>query len=114
LSEPVKEDIKHEIEDSRLHCQINESNRRIDEMSTMTTIMRSGYYILRLLPVLAWVPFGTRSQLNRATNAFENELLHSGMEPDAAHQLADAFKKSNKDMVKQLTSPRVWMQIRSN
>jgi hypothetical protein len=36
------------------------------------------------------------------------------MEPDAAHQLADAFKKSNKDMVKQLTSPRVWMQIRSN
>jgi hypothetical protein len=83
-------------------------------MSTMTTIMRSGYYILRLVPILLWVPFGTRSQLNRATNAFENELLHSGMEPDAAHQLADAFKKSNKDMVKQLTSPRVWMQIRSN
>lgn len=83
-------------------------------MSTMTTIMRSGYYIVRLVPILLWVPFGTRSQLNRATNAFENELLHSGMEPDAAHQLADAFKKSNKDMVKQLTSPRVWMQIRSN
>jgi len=83
-------------------------------MSTMTTIMRSGYYILRLLPVLVWVPFGTRSQLNRATNAFENELLQSGMEPNAAHQLADAFKKSNKDMVKQLTSPWAWMWNRSD
>jgi hypothetical protein len=78
-------------------------------MSSMTTIMRSGYYILRMLPVLLWIPLGTWSQLNRATSAFEDELLHSGMEPNAAHQLANAFKNSNKRVLKQLTSFRIWM-----
>jgi hypothetical protein len=77
-------------------------------MVSVTTTIRSGYYILRILPILLWIPVSVRSYSRRATRAFEKELLHSGLEPTVAHQLAEAFSKGNKGLIKKLTSPRTW------
>jgi hypothetical protein len=77
-------------------------------MVSATNIMRSGYYLAKLLPVLLWTPVSMRSDLRRATHAFEKELLDSGLESTVAHQLAEAFSKGNKSLVKKLTSLRTW------
>ena len=79
-------------------------------MVSVTKILRSGYYIATLLPLLLWIPLGTRRQLRRAKKAFEEELLDNGLEPNTAHQLATFFKDAYVDVIKQLTSPRNWMQ----
>jgi len=79
-------------------------------MVSVTTIIRSGFYVARLLPLL-WIPLATRLRLRRATSAFENELLNSGLEPAAAHQLANTFNKTYMNLIKQATSPRNWTQI---
>jgi hypothetical protein len=77
-------------------------------MVSATNIMRSGYYLAKLLPVLLWAPVSLRSYSHRVTHAFEKELLDSGLEPTVAHQLAEAFNKGNKNMIKKLTSLRAW------
>jgi hypothetical protein len=83
-------------------------------MVSVTTILRSGYHIATILPLLLWIPVGTRLHLRRARKAFEDELLNSGLEPSAAHQLAGAFNDAFKDVIRQVTSPRNWMQIRGS
>jgi hypothetical protein len=49
-----------------------------------------------------------RSHSRRATDAFEKELVQSGLEATVAHQLAEAFSKGNKGVIKKLTSLRTW------
>jgi hypothetical protein len=78
-------------------------------MVSATTVLRSGYYIAKLLPLLLWVPVSTRLHLRRATKAFENELLNNDLEPSAAHQLGTAFNDAYKDVINQVISPRNWM-----
>ena len=60
-------------------------------MASVTAVLRSGYYIATLFPLLLWMPVGTRLHLRRARKAFEDELLKSGLEPTAAHHLATAM-----------------------
>jgi len=79
-------------------------------MVSVTTILRSGYYVMTLLPLLLWIPVGTRLHLRRATKAFENELLNNGLEPNAAHQLGTAFNDAYKHVIRQVISPRSWMK----
>jgi len=79
-------------------------------MVSLTTILRSGYYVATLLPLLLWLPLGTRRNLRRAKQVFERELLNSGLEPNIAHQLAAAFNDAYIDVIKQLTSPGNWMR----
>lgn len=83
-------------------------------MVSVTSVLRSGYYITTLLRLLVWMPVGTRLHLRRATKAFEDELINSGLEPSDAHQLATAFNNAYKDVIRQLTSPRSWMQVRGS
>ena len=83
-------------------------------MVSVTTILRSGYHIAALLALLISIPVRTRLHLRRATKAFEDELLKSGLEPSTAHQLATAFNDAYKDVIRQLTSLRNWMQIRGS
>jgi hypothetical protein len=83
-------------------------------MVSVTTILRSGYYITTLLPLLLLIPLRTRFHLRRATKAFEDELLKNGLEPNAAHQLATAFNNAYKDVIRQVTSLRNLMQVRSS
>jgi hypothetical protein len=80
----------------------------IRAMVSATNVMRSGYYLAKMLPVLLWTPISMRSHSRRATDVFEKELLESGLEAAVAHQLAEAFSKGNKGVIKKLTSLRTW------
>lgn len=80
-------------------------------MASITTIMRSGYYILRMLPQFVWLPVDMRTRLRRATDAFEDQLLQNGINPDVARELAETYHKANKNLVNQLTSPKTWTRI---
>jgi len=77
-------------------------------MVSATNVMRSGYYLAKMLPVLLWVPISMRSRSRRATHAFEKELVQSGLEPTVAHQLAEVFSKGNKGVIKKLSSLHTW------
>jgi hypothetical protein len=77
-------------------------------MVSVTTIIKSGYYILSLLPTLLWIPVNTRLQLRRATGTFENELVKRGLEPAVAQELANAFNEAYRKVIKEVTSPRNW------
>jgi len=77
-------------------------------MASITAIMRSGYYILRMLPHLVWLRVDMRARLRQATGAFEEQLLQSGLSQDIAHELAESYRGTNKHMIGQMTSPRFW------
>lgn len=77
-------------------------------MLSVTVIIRSGYYILKMIPLLVWTPLSLRLHLRRATATFEDELLRNGLEPDAADQIANAFNKACKSAIEQATSLRSW------
>jgi hypothetical protein len=77
-------------------------------MASAINILRSGYYILRMLPFLLWMPLGMRLHSRRATHVFEDELVRNGLEETVASQLAKTFNKANMSAVKQLTSLRSW------
>jgi hypothetical protein len=63
---------------------------------------------MKILPTLLWVPVEMRLGLRRATEAFEDELLRSGLEPTTSRQIASTFNEAHKQLVKQLTSPQTW------
>jgi hypothetical protein len=77
-------------------------------MASVTTIIKSGYYILSLLPTLLWIPVNTRLQLRRATGNFESELLKRGLEPVVAEELASTFNEAYRGVIKEVTSTRNW------
>jgi len=77
-------------------------------MVSATTIARSGYYILKMLPSLLWLPLSIRKNIGHMTDVFEEELIQSGLDHDVSHQLAKAYHDANKQLVSQMTSPRSW------
>lgn len=76
-------------------------------MVSMTDIMRSGYYVLRMFPLLL-LPLQLKGHVRRAANAFEDQLLQSGLSPDIARELARAYEKANEDLMKTFSSPSTW------
>jgi hypothetical protein len=77
-------------------------------MASFTAIIRSGYYVIRMFPSLMWAPINMRRHLGRATDAFENQLLQSGINREVAQELAETYRHTNKELISQLTSPRSW------
>lgn len=76
-------------------------------MVSMTAVMRSTYYVLRMFPLLL-LPLQMRTHIRRAAGAFEDQLLQNGLDPEIAHVLADSFERANKEMIRQFTSPKTW------
>ena len=77
-------------------------------MVSATTIARSGYYVLKMLPSLLWLPISMRKNIGHMTDVFEEELIQSGLDYDVSRQLAKAYHDANKQLVSQMTSPRSW------
>ena len=77
-------------------------------MVSVTVIIRSGYYILKMIPLLVWTPLSLRLHLRRATATFESELIRNGLEPAVASEIANAFDKACKSAMEQATSIRSW------
>jgi hypothetical protein len=42
------------------------------------------------------------------TDAFEDELIQSGLNHDVSRQLAKVYHDANKQLVSQIASPRSW------
>jgi len=83
-------------------------------MASVTTVIRSGFYIATILPALLWVPIGVRLHLRRATKTFEHELLNTGLDPSVARELTTTFNHAHKDLISQVISPRNWVQMRGS
>ena len=77
-------------------------------MVSLTTIARSGYYLLKMLPSLLWLPINTRTKTGHMTDLFEDQLVESGLDRDVSRQLAEAYRRANKELVNQITSLRSW------
>jgi hypothetical protein len=77
-------------------------------MVSATAVARSGYYVLRILPSLLWLPISIRSNIRHMTSVFEEELIQSGLNQDVSRQLAKAYHDANRQLVSQMTSPRSW------
>jgi hypothetical protein len=77
-------------------------------MVSATTIARSGYYILKIIPSLLWLPINIRRNIGHMTDVFEGELIQSGLNQDVSRQLAKAYHDANKQLVSQITSLRSW------
>lgn len=77
-------------------------------MVSLATIARSGYYVLRMLPSVLWLPISVRTTIRHMTDVFEEQLVQSGLDHDASRQLAEAYRKANMELVGQMTSLRSW------
>jgi hypothetical protein len=77
-------------------------------MVSVAAIVRSGYYVLKILPSLLWLPISVRTTIRHMTNVFEEQLIQSGLDHDVSRQLADAYREANRKLVSQMTSPRSW------
>jgi hypothetical protein len=77
-------------------------------MVSATTIARSGYYVLKIIPSLLWLPVNIRWKIGQMTDVFEDELIQSGLNHDVSRQLAKVYHDANKQLVSQITSPRSW------
>jgi hypothetical protein len=77
-------------------------------MVSATAIARSGYYILKIIPSLLWLPINIRRNIGHMTDVFEEQLIQSGLDHEVSRQLAKAYHDANKQLVSQITSPRSW------
>jgi len=77
-------------------------------MVSVAAIVRSGYYVLKILPSLLWLPINIRKNIRHMTGVFEEQLIQSGLDQDISRQLAKAYHDANKQLVSQITSPRSW------
>lgn len=77
-------------------------------MVSVTTMVRSGYCVLRILPSLLWLPISIRTRIRHMTDVFEAQLIQSGLDQDVSRQLAKAYHEANKELVGQMTSLRSW------
>jgi hypothetical protein len=77
-------------------------------MVSATTIARSGYYILKIIPSLLWLPVNIRWKIGQMTDVFEDELIQSGLNHDVSRQLAKVYHDANKQLFSQIASPRSW------
>lgn len=77
-------------------------------MVSLTSIARSGYYVVKMLPSLLWLPISVRTTIRRMTHVFEEQLVRSGLDHDVSRQLAEAYREANMELVGQMTSLRSW------
>ncbi len=77
-------------------------------MVSVTGIARSGYYLLRMLPSFIWLPINVRTHIRHATNAFEEQLIESGLDQDISSQLAAAYHDANRELVSTVMSLKAW------
>jgi hypothetical protein len=77
-------------------------------MVSPTTIARSGYYVLKMLPSVLLLPINTRARIGQMTHVFEEQLVQSGLDYDVSRQLAETYRQANRELVKQITSFRSW------
>jgi len=77
-------------------------------MVSMRAMMRAGYHIVKMFPQLLWLPLEMRTHLRRGRDAFEDQLLQSGLDHSIARELAKTYYEANKEMISQITSPRSW------
>jgi hypothetical protein len=79
-------------------------------MVSVTTVVRSGYYVLRMLPSLLWLPIRIRTSIHHMTDVFEAQLIQNGLDQDVSRQLAKAYHEAHKELVSQMTSLRSWIR----
>jgi hypothetical protein len=79
-------------------------------MVSVTAIIRSGYYVLRMLPSLLWLPISIRKSIHHMTDVFEAQLIQSGLDQDVSRQLAKAYHEAHKELVGHMTSLRSWIR----
>ena len=77
-------------------------------MVSLTTMTRPGYYVLKLLPSVLWLPINTRMKIGQISDVFEDQLMESGLDHDVSRELAETYRKANKELVNQITSLRSW------
>ncbi len=77
-------------------------------MVSITAMVRSGYYVLKILPSLLWLPVSVRTTIGHITDVFEAQLIQSGLDSDVSRQVAEAYRKANKRLISQMTSPKSW------
>jgi len=77
-------------------------------MVSVTAIARSGYSLLRMLPSLIWLPINVRTRIHHATDAFEIQLIESGLDRGVSRQLAAAYHQANRELVSSIMSPKAW------
>jgi len=77
-------------------------------MVSLTSIARSGYYVVKMLPTLLWLPISVRTNIRHMTDVFEEQLVRNGLDYDVSRQLAEAYREANMELVSQMTSPRSW------
>ncbi len=82
-------------------------------MVSVTAVTRSAYYVLKLFPLLL-LPLQMRTHLRRAADAFEDQLLQSGLSWDVARELARAYHEANEEVMRQFASPRLWAQSKQS
>lgn len=78
-------------------------------MVSIRATLRAGYYILKTLPQFLGFPLEMRSHLGRARDAFEEALIQDGLDRRVAHELAKVYHEANRELMKQMTSPRAWV-----
>jgi len=81
---------------------------RTNRMVSIRGTARAGYYIAKILPELLWLPVQTRRHLRRATDAFEDQLVQSGLDGKVARELAETYHEANKHVISTMTSPKTW------
>ena len=77
-------------------------------MVSVTAIIRSGYYLLRMIPSLLWLTINVRTRIGHITDAFEDQLIQSGLDRDISRELSKAYHDANKELVSLMTSPKSW------
>ena len=82
-------------------------------MVSATTIARSGYYILKIIPSVIWLPINIRWNIGQMTGVFEDELIQSGLDHNVSRELAKTYHDANKQLVSQMTSLRSWTRMRN-
>jgi hypothetical protein len=73
-------------------------------------MLRSSYYVLKMLPHFLWLPVQTRSSLGHVRDAFLDQLVQDGLDTQVAHELAEAYDEANRQLIREMTSPRTWMK----
>lgn len=77
-------------------------------MVSVRGTVRAGYYVAKTLPGFLWLPVVMRRHLRRATDAFEDQLLQSGLDGKVARELAETYREANKRVISTMTSSRTW------
>ena len=81
---------------------------RTNSVVSIRGTARAGYYIAKMLPRFLLVPVEMRRHLQRATDAFEDQLVQSGLDGKVAQELAETYREANERVVSTMTSLKTW------